>query len=45
MRKHNIKFATRVGRAKDDRTSHPQSFAHSYANNKDVAGACKCTVT
>lgn len=34
MRKHNSKFATRAGRTRDDRTNHPQSFAHSYSNNK-----------
>jgi hypothetical protein len=34
MRKHNSKFATSVGRAENDCTNHPQSFAHSYANNK-----------
>lgn len=34
MRKHNVRFAERFSRTKDDRTNFPQTMAHSITNNK-----------
>jgi hypothetical protein len=34
MRKHNIRFAERWGRAGGDRTNFPQQTAHKIANDK-----------
>ena len=34
MRKHNAKFATRMGRIEGDRTNFPQKMAHTVVNDK-----------